>query len=242
MLGPGPFKPEHLPSKSSYELDQGHPVLCLPTKSKGGRAQLNGGLMIRTVPGVDAGVEVGFDLGSDTLRAPDVAILAPGEGDDWAKQAPPLAIEYADAGQNEKELARKTAQLLAAGTRAVWVVRLVGPNRVEVHTSDADAPRILGAGDDLTLEGVLPRPIPVAAFFDSALAEQVAFRNLLDGFGFKHPEAAFEEGLQEGRQEGRQEGLRAAAVLLLRARGERDPDRIAAALDERELLALFAKG
>jgi hypothetical protein len=246
LLAPGPFKPEHLPNKSPYELNEGHPVECLPTRTRGGRAQLNGGLVIRTLPGVDAGVEVGVDLGQNTLRAPDVSLLAPGEGDDWAKKAPPLAIEYVDVGQDRADLRTKIRQLLAGGTRAVWAVRLTGPRRVEVYTADRAKPEVKGPGDLLTLEGVLPRPIPVEAFYDSDAADQVAMVNLLDRCGFKHPNVAFEEGRQEGRQEGREEGklaaLRSAAAILLRARGEASAEESVATMTEADLLALFARG
>lgn len=139
--GPGPFQPVHLPSGSTYELDRGHPVECLPTHVRGGRAQLNGALVIRTDPAVESvGVEVGYDLGGKTLRAPDVSVVPAGAGEAWGQKAPPLAIEYADRGQDEAELEQKIAQLLAAGTLAVWVVRLTLPRRVEVHEAGRPAP------------------------------------------------------------------------------------------------------
>ena len=155
MLGPGPFKVDTLPSKSGYELDQGHAVLCLPTKARGGRAQVRGGMVVLTDPAVqDAGVEVGFDLGGETMRAPDVSILRPGAGDGWVKGAPALAIEYADAGQDEGELTVKITQLLQAGADAVWVVRLGTVQHVEVHARGQEM-RVAHAGEELTLPGVL---------------------------------------------------------------------------------------
>ncbi len=42
-------------------------------------------------------------------------------------------VEYADTGQDEADLATKIQELLAAGTRHIWVVRLTGPRRVEIH-------------------------------------------------------------------------------------------------------------
>ena len=46
---------------------------------------------------------------------------------------PPLALEYASIGQDEDGLQREIVDFLAAGTQLVWVVRLVGPRRVEVY-------------------------------------------------------------------------------------------------------------
>ncbi len=240
MLAPGPFKVDALPSKSAYELDQGHAVLCLPTQARGGRAQIRGGLVVATDPLVqDAGVEVGFDLGGETMRAPDVSILRPGAGDGWVKGAPALAIEYADDGQDEPELRAKIAQLLQAGAEAIWVVRLGRLQHVEVHQRGME-PRIFHSHETLTLPGVLQNPVPVAALFDADQAEQLALRNLLDRFGFQHPDQAREQGREEGREEGRLDGLRRAAVAFLRGRGHPDPEGHAATLGEAAVLTLFS--
>ena len=250
MLGPGPFKVEALPSKSSYELDQGHAVLCLPTKARGGRAQIRGGMVVLPDPLVeDAGVEVGFDLGGETMRAPDVSILRPGSGDGWVKGAPALAIEYADDGQDEAELRTKIEQLLTAGAEAVWIVRLGRVQRVEVH-QPGQAMRVAHAGEELVLPGVLQNPVPVAALFDPDQADRLALRNLLDRFGYVHPERAREEGRQEGRQEGREEGreegrdagLREAARAWLSGRGDPAPDVRLAGMSAADILAMFARG
>ena len=239
--GPGPFKAQHLPSGSAYELNQGHPVECLPTHVRGGRAQLNGALVIRTDPAVEsAGVEVGYDLGGNTVRAPDVSVVPAGAGEAWGQKAPPLAIEYADPGQDEAELEQKIAQLLAAGTLAVWVVRLTLPRRVEVHEAGQE-PRVVGIDGSLELPSVLSRPVTVASLFDPEQAERAALTNLLDRFGYQHPELAREEGRQEGRQEGHLNGLRTAAALVLRARGAANPEAQVAALDEPALIALLSR-
>lgn len=242
MLAPGPFKVEHLPSKSEYELDNGHPIRCLPTRPRGGSAQLNGGLIIRTDPAVvRSGVEVGFDLGNDTLRAPDVSVLGPDTGDEWGQQAPPLAIEYADSGQDNADLKRKIGQLLAAGTLAVWVVRLTGPRRVEVHEAGGGPVRIVAANEELSLPGVLANPFPAAALFDPEQADRVALRNLLDRFGYVHPAAAREAGREEGREEGRLTALREVAVTLLRTAGAPDPEGRVAGLGAEALWELIVK-
>ncbi|HXU32848.1 MAG TPA: hypothetical protein VN851_19935, partial [Thermoanaerobaculia bacterium] len=55
----------------------------------------------------------------ETLRAPDIAVGNVPNAPDWVQGAPPLAVEYADTGQDEKELAVKISELLAAGTQIV---------------------------------------------------------------------------------------------------------------------------
>src|SRR3954462_7824933 len=133
MLAPGPFRAEHIREGSPYELSNGHPVLCLPTGRRGGKGNLIGGEVLETDPAVkSAGVDVGFSKDPGHLRAPDISVGDFADEPGWAPGSPPLAVEYADTGQDEAELARKISELLDAGTQYVWVVRLVGPRRVEV--------------------------------------------------------------------------------------------------------------
>ena len=78
---------------------------------------------------LDAGAHTGFRLGPHTLRFPDVHITA------WARMAaydesaggfppfaPDVAIEVVSPSNSPSELARKTAEYFANGTRAVWIV------------------------------------------------------------------------------------------------------------------------
>jgi hypothetical protein len=51
-------------------------------------------------------------------------------------------------GQDEESLQDKIVDLLAAGTRFIWVVRLTGPRRVEVHELDRPM-RTVSAGEEL---------------------------------------------------------------------------------------------
>jgi Uma2 family endonuclease len=81
----------------------------------------------------EAGVDTGFSAEPNALRAPDIAIGNVPDAPGWVRGSPPLAVEYADTGQDEQDLQTKIAELLKAGTRFVWVVRLVGPRRVEVY-------------------------------------------------------------------------------------------------------------
>jgi hypothetical protein len=133
----------------------------------------------------------------------------------------PLAVEYAASGQDEAKLQEKIADLLAAGTRWVWVVRLLGPRRVEVH--EAGQPlRVLRPGEELLAPGVLKNAVLVEELYDRAVSDQATLRNLLQRKGYESlaqvRDEGRSEGLCEGRDEGRNEGLcegRALSVLQI---------------------------
>lgn len=214
--GSGPFRVDQLSSPSSYELSDGHALLCQPAAPRGGAAAVAGAVALRTDPAVvEAGVEVGHRLGDKTLRAPDLSIgNVPAERPGWAEGAPPLAVEYADTGQDYADLEVKVQELLAAGTRYLWVVRLTGPRRVEVHEPGKPM-RVVDADGVLTAPGVLQNPVPVAALYDRNASLDVALRNLLQRQGFSDLEAVREESRVEGERKGRAEAL----LTVLATRG-----------------------
>lgn len=220
MLAPGPFRADQLSSGTPYELSRGHSILCAPTGARGSGPQLAGGYVIASDPAVAvAGVDLGFSPEPGTLRAPDVAVYGdPSElhKAGWAKTAPPLAVEYADRGGDEAELLERISDLLQHGTRYVWVVRLVGPRRVEVYEPDRPM-RVVTAEEPLIAEGVLTNPVNVDALYDPDHAEAAVFRNLLNRRGVVSLEALREEALTEGMAEGKAEGEREALQRALRA-------------------------
>jgi hypothetical protein len=131
------------------------------------------------------------------------------------------------------------SELLRAGGRFVWVVRLTGPRRVEVHEA-GQAMRVVYPGDELLAPGILQNPVPVTALFEPSAAQEVMLRNLLQRHGYKNlehvvaasraegHEAGRQEGHEAGRQEGHEAGLdegrratSAALLSVLRARGLR---------------------
>lgn len=57
------------------------------------------------------------------------------------------------------------AELLQSGTRQVWVVRLIGPRRVEVYRP-GESMRLAGPGEVLTAQGLLRNPVPIEALYD----------------------------------------------------------------------------
>lgn len=228
----GPFRADQLTPGDPYELSDGHPIECLPTGGRGSRANLIGGAVLDSDPAVEsAGVDTGFALEPGTMRAPDVAVGNVADVPGWvAGQAPPLAVEYAGAGQDEAELGTKIGQFLAAGTELVWVVRLVGPRRVEVHRR-GEEPRLAYPGDALEAPGILRNPVPVAALFERDAAHEATLRNLLQRKGYPDLEAVRDAGREEGREEGQAQGreegalagqlaaLRQAVALVLGERG-----------------------
>jgi Uma2 family endonuclease len=211
----GPFRADQIRSGDPYELSNGHALLCMPPGGRASRARLLCGSMLDSDPAVEeAGIDTGYSPSADTLRAPDVAVGNVPDTPGWVQGAPPLAVEYADTGQDEKELALKISELLAAGTRLVWVVHLNGPRRVEVHESGQDT-RIVRPGEELTAPGILQNPVPVNALYDREAAHAVTFRNLLQRQGYQN----LDEIRGEGRQEGHQQALRESVLAVLQARG-----------------------
>ncbi len=215
--GTGPFRPEQLQSGDPYELSNGHAIYCAPTGGDGTGPNLRGGFVLDSDPMVkSAGVDTGFQLNPLTMRAPDVAVGDFAERPGWVKGAPPLAIEYAAGGQDEDELREKVDDLLRAGTRYLWVVRLTGPRRVEVYEPGKPM-RVVTSGQALTAPGVLQNDVPVEALYDREAAHEVALRNLLQRKGYDSLEAVQREGERAGRVEGERAGkLDAEAKALLR--------------------------
>jgi Uma2 family endonuclease len=215
----GPFRADQLRSGDPYELSNGHPILCLPTGSRGGRATSVGDGVLASDPAVqEVGVDVGFTPSPETLRAPDLSVGEMPDQPGWVQGAPPLAVEYADTGQDEAELQIKMQELFAAGTRYVWVVRLAGPRRVEVH-QPGQRSRIANPGEQLEAPGILANPVPVEALWDREAARQVIFRNLLQRQGYASLDAVRAEGEAQGRAEGEAQGVRKAIVTVLQSRG-----------------------
>jgi len=195
---PGPFFAEQLRTGDPYELHNGHPIECLPGGGRHARANLVGGLVMETDPEVEeAAVDAGYALTPQDLRAPDIAVGHVPNAPGWIAGVPPLAVEYADTGQDEAELTTKIEQLLSAGTRYLWVVRLTGPRRVEVH-EPGQSMRIVTSGQTLIAPGVLKNPVPVDALYDPKSAHEVALRNLLQRQGYDSLDAVRAEGQSEG--------------------------------------------
>jgi len=202
----GPFRPDMVKDGDRYEISRGHPVYSAPAGGRHGNKQLVGALPIATDPAVtEAGIDVGYATDEHTLRAPDLAVGNVPDRPGWVSGAPALAIEYADRGTDEDELQSKIRELHAAGTQLIWVVRLVGPRRVDVYGRERE-PFTVGSGGLLDAEGHLSQPLPVDALFDPDRANEVALNNLLRRGGH----GTIDEVRAKGRSEGRSEGLRTA--------------------------------
>jgi hypothetical protein len=207
FAAPGPFRASQLREGDPYELSEGHAIRCMTAGARHGRAHSAGDRVLATDPAVagQVGVDVGITWGDDkNLRAPDLIVGAVQAEPGWQRVFPPLAVEYADVGQDEGELQRKIGELLAGGTRLIWVVRLEGPLRVEEYAADRSV-RLVGAEESLTAPGILQNPVPVRALVDPAAANEVALRNLLQAHGYDSIEA-IEARQRRERLEGKLEG------------------------------------
>lgn len=211
----GPFTADQIREDDYYELSNGHPIECSPAGRDHTGPNVSGAEVLDTDPDVEwSGVDAGFSPEPKMLRAPDVAVGQPvGEGSGWIQGTPALAVEYAGVGQDEESLQDKIRDLLGAGTCFVWVVRLVGPRRVEVYEPDRPV-RTVTAGEELRAPGVLRNPVPVEALYDRRAAHQVTLRNLLQRQGYEDLDAV------------RTEGVAQSVVTLLESRGL-EPDEAA---------------
>jgi hypothetical protein len=217
--GRGPFRAEHLRSGDPYELSNGHAILCLPTGGRGSGPNSLGASVVGWDPAVkQAGVDTGYSPEPGTLRAPDVAVGNVPDEPGWVPGAPDLAIEYADVGRDEGMLALKVADLMAAGTRYLWVVRLTGPRRVEVHERGKKVRTVL-PGHVLSAPGVLKNPVPVEALYDRDEAERATLTNLLQRRGYEDLDAVLAQGRAAGEAQGEARGRAASVLAVLEARG-----------------------
>lgn len=208
-IGDGPFRADDLQSGSNCELSRGHPIYRAPTGRDGTGPNGLGFAVLDSDPAVRrAGVDTGIKLADGTLRAPDVAVNFEDDEKTWARSAP-LVVEYAGHGQDESDLRVKIRALLAGGTRWVWVVRLTGAPRVEVHEPGLPM-QILGMDQTLTAPGVLALPVPVRALVERDAAHAVTPRNLLHARGIDDLDAQRARDRGEGREEGLREALRRA--------------------------------
>ncbi len=215
---PGPFLAAHVRDGDSYELSNGHPIECSPSGPLHSSSNLIGGEVLDTDPDVEwAGIETGYSPDPGELRAADIALDRPpaGDVDGWVPGAPRLAVEYAATGQDEKQLQKKIAEFFAHGTEFVWVVRLLGPRRVEVYAPDGSV-EVKAGGEELTAPGILRNPVPVLALFDRAAGHRAVFRNLLQREGYENLDAVRMEGWKEGQARGLAEAILAVLESRLK--------------------------
>ena len=192
--GRGPFRVDQLRPGDPYELSDGHAIVAEPSGRRHARHNLAAGSLIDTDPAVEAaGVDAGFKLDEATLRAPDVSTGNLPDQEGFAIGPPALALEYVERGRDEADLERKVAELESAGTQVIWVVRLGGERRVEVHRpGEPTITRV--SGEDLVAPGILRNAIPVDALYDRALAHDLTLRNLLQRHGYESLDAVRDEG------------------------------------------------
>ena len=215
------FEADEIRDGDPWELSGGYKIYCEPTGGRGSVATQVGAAVLGSDPAVESsGIDTGFSPSPETLRAPDVAVGNVPEKPGWVKGVPPLAVEYADTGQDEADLAVKIRELLAAGTQLVWVVRLTGPRRVEVYEISSEEPRVARPGDLLEAPGVLRNPVPVEALYDPEIGREVTLRNLLQRYGY--------ESLQAVRDEGELAALRGAILDIFAERDLEVHDDVAA--------------
>jgi Uma2 family endonuclease len=185
----GPLRSSDIREGDYRELRDGHAIVCQPAGKRHSDSNHVGARVLATDPAVrEKDLVVGIDAGiafnhGRNLRAPDISVGLEDREPGWAHTLPPLAVEYADRSTDEADLTAKIGELLGAGTRLVWVVRLVGPLRVEVHAV-GEPTRVVDGDGVLTAPGVLRNPVPVRALVDASAADTATLRNLLQLQGY----------------------------------------------------------
>jgi Uma2 family endonuclease len=237
----GPFRASGLSEGSRYELSGGHAIYCAPAGGSHAAATVRVSRVIGSDPmAVESGADAGFQSNDLTLRAPDFAVG--GVKDTvrgWLQGTPALAVEIASVGQDEEDLQAKILDLLAAGTRWVWVVRLVGPRRVEVY-APGEPMQLRSSGDELLAPGVLANPVPVDALFDTEQALDAETRHVLQQHGFDGIDAVMAAGAESGKRDSLARVLVARFGPLSPAEQARVDALPAAAIDDAILRAITA--
>lgn len=226
MNKPHPLAPVYstqLSSPSPYELSNGKPVLSEPVTLEHADAVIAGAIAIGTDPGaIKPMLNAGYSPDPTILRAPDISVGRNVGGSGWIRGAPELAIRYVEPNQDKEDLARFVFEMLTAGSRWVWVVRLGGPWQIDVY-SFAELKRTYRAGERIAAPGVLRNPIRVEWMYMRELASDAAFTNLMAARGFTDISSVREDGRKigkmEGKRAGRRDGLREALRAMFEARG-----------------------
>lgn len=208
-MAPGYVTADQIREGDRFEVSNGHRIEMCPAGARGSRANLVGASVLDTDPAVkSASIDTGFSPTPKTLRAPDIAVGDIPDAPGWVRGTPPLAVEYADTGQDEVQLQKKIKEFFAASTEYVWVVRMEEPRRVDVYKRGAPM-RTVRTGF-LSAPGILKNRVPVAALYDREAAHEATLRNLLQRKGYKSledvEEKGLKKGLREGNKRGRQEG------------------------------------
>ncbi|MBI2377342.1 MAG: Uma2 family endonuclease [Deltaproteobacteria bacterium] len=219
MMEPvGPFTADQLVPGARYELVQGHPVYQAATGGDGATTIAVGATALGSDPQADGvGIDAGYVLNNKNVRAPDIAVGNVPDARGFISGAPLLAVEYAGEHQDEVKLQEKIVEFLDLGTRLIWVVRIIGPRRVEIYEKDKPV-TLAGPGQLLSAPGILSAPLPVEALFDRSASNRVALKNLLLQQGYGSVDEIREEGRQEERA-GLCRSLRNNILLLLERRG-----------------------
>ena len=161
----GPFR---------YQLVKGELLTMSPAGEEHGAVSMKLGALlwnhvIANNLGVIYGAETGFQLerDPDTVLAPDVAFIARervGSLSNGYRFGPPdLAVEVLSPGDRKSKVARKTAQWLTFGVRAVWLVDLE-QRTVEVVSSSGER-KLFHESDELVDDTIPGFSVKVSEIF-----------------------------------------------------------------------------
>lgn len=139
--------PEFQPDGTSYELDEGVLVRVSPGVSKHSVVLQCISHYLEALIDPEAFTivsgEVGFELGNNTVRGADIAVLAESLDldslpDGYFAEPPIIAIEVIGAKHDAEQLERKITQYLAAGVKEVWAVYVKSRRTYVYRGSEVD--------------------------------------------------------------------------------------------------------
>ncbi len=123
---------EEAEETARYELDEGELIV---TPSPAPRHNVVVSRLLRALASFIEGhglgavfIETDFQLTANTVRRPDVAVLARSALKDFdidrvpIQGAPTLAVEVISPGNDAQDIVKKTRQYMGAGCEAVWLV------------------------------------------------------------------------------------------------------------------------
>jgi Uma2 family endonuclease len=171
--------PTNLPSGPvRYELREGELRIMAPPGDEHGTVEFTISLLLG-IHGQEQGHGRGGcgDVGILLQRDPDTVVgadavfltrdqLPPRRSrEGYLETVPALVVEVRSKNDTNAEVAEKAADYLAAGVRVVWVAD-PGRRVLTVHRP-GQPPVVLGEGDTLTAEGIIPGfAVPVARLFE----------------------------------------------------------------------------
>ena len=112
-----------LPERPRTEWVNGVAIMTPPVSPRHGKSVLRlGAVLIRALPQLEIGTEIGLRLSTDRLRAPDVMVYQGPEQPLWVDQPPVLVVEVLSPSTRSEDTVRKSAEYATFGVGQYWIM------------------------------------------------------------------------------------------------------------------------